>query len=183
MKSILTTIFIAFVAVSFSQSFTIQNNYLTVSGSSTDPDFSENTNLDALNNGTVFWSIILDSIPQGWEFSNCFPTCYPVGTNSGTLNMVQGNSYFLNGHFYPNNIAGEGKMIMEIDDGNGTVEQVTWFGIAGSVGIINNYINSNQKQIKYIYNLNGQLVNEFTPNQLYIITYNDGSSGKIFVTQ
>ncbi len=183
MKSILTTIFIAFAAVSFSQNFTIQNNYLTVTGSSTDPDFSANTNLDALNNGTLVWTIVLDSIPQGWEFSNCFPNCYPVGTTSGTLNMDQGNSYYLNGHFYPNNIAGEGKITMEIDDGNGTVEQVTWYGIAGSVGIINNFVNSNQKQIKYIYNLNGQLVSEFTPNQLYIITYNDGSFGKIFVTQ
>ena len=72
---------------------------------------------------------------------------------------------------------------MEIDDGNGTVEQVTWYGIAGSVGIINSYVNSNFKEIKFIYNLNGQLVNQFTPNQLYIVTYNDGAIGKIFVTQ
>ena len=183
MKNLLTLLFIFSLFSSTAQSFTVQNNYITTSGSSTDTEFDEYTYLDALINGTVVWSIVLDSIPQGWEFSNCFPNCYPVGTTNGTLNMVQGESYFLNGHFYPNNIAGEGKIIMEIDDGNGTVEQVTWYGIAGSVGIINSYVNSNLKQIKYIYNLNGQLVNEFTPNQLYIITYNDGSIGKIFVTQ
>ncbi len=183
MKKLLTLLFITSFFSSTAQSFSIQNNYLATSGSSANYEFSENTYLDAMSNGTVFWSIVLDSIPQGWEFSNCFPSCYPVGITNGTLNMVQGESYYLNGHFYPNNIAGEGKMIMEIDDGNGTVEQVTWYGIAGSVGIINSYVNSNVKEIKYIYNLNGQLVNQFTPNQLYIVTYNDGSIGKIFVTQ
>ncbi len=183
MKNLLTLLLIICLFSSTAQSFTIQNNYMTASGSSTDNEFAENTYLDALNNGTIFWSIVLDSIPQGWEFSNCFPSCYPIGITNGTLNMVQGDSYYLNGHFYPNNIAGEGKMIMEIDDGNGTIQQVTWYGIAGSVGIINSYVNSNKKQIKYIYNLNGQLVHEFTPSQMYIITYNDGSIGKIFVTQ
>lgn len=183
MKNLLTLFLLSFLVSSTAQSFTIQNNYITLSGSSTDNEFSENTFLDAISNGSVVWSIVLDSIPLGWEFSNCFPNCYPIGTTNGTLNMIQGESYYLNGHFYPNNIAGEGKIIMEIDDGNGTVQQVTWYGIAGSVDIINNYVNSNLKEIKYIFNLNGQLVNEFTPNQLYIITYNDGSNGKIFVSQ
>ena len=183
MKNLLTLLLISCFFSSTAQSFTIQNNYLSTSGSSSDYEFAESTYLDALSNGTLFWSIVFDSIPQGWEFSNCFPVCYPAGVLNGTLNITQGDSYFLNGHFYPNNIAGEGKMIMEIDDGNGTVEQVTWYGVAGSVGIINSYVNTNQKEIKFIYNLNGQLVNEFTPNQFYIITYNDGSYGKIFVTQ
>ena len=73
MKNLLTLLLIICLFSSTAQSFTIQNNYMTASGSSTDNEFAENTYLDALNNGTIFWSIVLDSIPQGWEFSNCFP--------------------------------------------------------------------------------------------------------------
>ena len=183
MKKLIAIVFTIITQFGISQSFTVQDEYMTLSGNSNDGDFSKNTYLDALNNETLTWSIVLDSVPQGWQYSNCFPNCYPIGATSGTLNITQGDSYYLNAHFYPNNVAGEGKIVMEINDNNGTVKQVTWYGIAGSVDIVNSYINNNKKEIEYIYNLSGQIVREFTPNQFYIIVYNDGSKGKIFVTE
>ena len=66
MKNLLTLLFIFSLFSSTAQSFTVQNNYITTSGSSTDTEFDEYTYLDALSNGTVVWSIVLDSIPKGW---------------------------------------------------------------------------------------------------------------------
>ena len=54
MKNLLTLLLIICLFSSTAQSFTIQNNYMTASGSSTDNEFAENTYLDALNNGTIF---------------------------------------------------------------------------------------------------------------------------------
>ena len=132
MRSFLLSLFLFFGLHTFSQGFTIQNNFISVSGNSTDSDFYDNTYLDALSNTIITWSIIYDSVPQGWQYSICFPNCHPIGVTSGAINISQGNDYYLNGHFYPNNVAGEGMYVMEIDDGNGTIEQVTWHGIAGS---------------------------------------------------
>ena len=87
MKNLLTLLLISCFFSSTAQSFTIQNNYLSTSGSSSDYEFAESTYLDALSNGTLFWSIVFDSIPQGWEFSNCFPVCYPAGVLNGTLKI------------------------------------------------------------------------------------------------
>ena len=125
-KKFISIVFAIITQFGISQSFTVQDEYMTLSGNSTDGDFSKNTYLDALNNETLTWSIVLDSVPQGWQYSNCFPNCYPIGAISGTLNITQGDSYYLNAHFYPNNVAGEGKIVMEINDNNGTVKQVTW---------------------------------------------------------
>ena len=181
MRSFLLSLFLFFGSYAFCQGFTIQNNFISISGNSTDSDFYDNTYLDALSNTTINWSIIYDSVPQGWQYSTCFPNCDPIGVTSGAINISQGNDYYLNGHFYPNNVAGEGMYVMEIDDGNGTIEQVTWHGIAGSVGSINNFHNLNKKEIKHMYNLSGQIISEIPNNQIYIVSYSDGSFGKIFI--
>ena len=183
MKTLLFPVVLFFLCVSsFGQSFSIQNNNLSISGLHTVNDFNINTYLDALSNTTVFWEVVADSVPSGWEYSNCFPTCYPIGTTSGTLSLNQGQSYYLNAHFYPNNVSGEGYIVMKIED-NSTVEYVSWTGIAGSLTFINSSISSTNKEIKQIINLNGQIVDYFESGNIYIVVYNDNSVAKIFATE
>jgi hypothetical protein len=153
---------------------------MTLSGQYTDTDFSKNTYLMGLSSDSLTWNIVVDSMPTAWEFSNCFPNCYNVGVTNGELVISNGQSYYLNCHIYPNNTAGEGVITMEISNSTGTTELVTWHGIAGSVGIVNNFFN-NKEQVKSIYNLNGQLVKEFSPNHIYIVHMEDGSFFKTFI--
>jgi len=165
---------------SYAQSFSVQSNNIFVNGLETDNDFYQNTYLDALNNTALSWSIVADSIPSQWEFSICFPNCYPIGVTSALLNVTNGQSYYLNGHFYPHNTPGEGFFTMEITDSI-TTELVTWHGIAGSVGIINDYLTHKKKEIKNIFNLNGQIVTYLKPNHYYIVQYKNNTSSKIFI--
>ena len=183
MKTLLFSSILSFLCVSsFGQSFSVQNNNLSISGLHTENDFNINTYLDALSNTTVFWEVVADSVPSGWDYSYCFPNCHPIGTTSGTLSINQGQSYYLNAHFYPNNVSGEGYIVMKIED-NSTVEYVTWTGIAGSLSFINSSISSTNKKIKQIINLNGQIVDHFESGNIYIVVYNDNSVAKIFATE
>lgn len=180
-KLIFSIALILFCSICYSQSFTVRDSILYVNGEPGEADFAKNTYLDAINDGSLVWEIVSDSMPLGWDFSNCFPDCYSIGVTTGNLNFSQGSSYYLNGHFYPNNISGEGKVTMKLNDGNGTIEYVTWHGFAGSVGIIDQHIRKHKSQVKNIYNLNGQLVNEINTNQLYIYEFYDGSFVKYFI--
>mgnify|MGYP003976969593 FL=1 len=173
------SIFVAYN--SYSQSFSVQQNSVSLTGLSTNFDFSENTYLDALADDSLIWNIISDSLPSSWDFSNCFPICYSIGVTSGDLVISNGQSYYLNCHIYPNNTSGEGFITMEISNNAGNTEQVTWHGIAGSVGIINNYYDSNKNNVKCIYDLSGKIVNDFKPNKIYIVQLNDNSLVKIFI--
>ena len=53
-------------------------------------------------------------MPNEWEFSICFPSCYDSGVTSGTSNFSASTNQYLNCHFYPNNTAGQGVVKMEI---------------------------------------------------------------------
>jgi hypothetical protein len=181
MKSAFLYVSILAAFNSYSQSFSVQQNNVSLTGLSTDNDFSRNTYLDALADDSLTWNIISDSLPSSWDFSNCFPICYSIGVNSGDLVISNGQSYYLNCHIYPNNTSGEGFITMEISNNVGNTEQVTWHGIAGSVGIINNYYDSNKNNIKCIYDLSGKIVYNFKPNKIYIVQLNDNSFVKIFI--
>ena len=165
----------------YSQSFSVQQNNVPLSGLPTDNDFSENTYLDALADTTLVWNVITDSMPSAWDFSHCFPNCYPSGVFNGTLAVLDGQDYYLNCHFYPNNTPGEGKVTMEITDGGGTTELVTWRGIAGSVGIADDFYKSNINNIQTIYDLSGKIVSDFKPNKIYIVQLKDNSFVKLFI--
>ena len=177
MKNIL---FCISILVAFNSNFrALVTKQCSLSGLPTANDFS-NTYLDALADDSLTWNIISDSLPSSWDFSNCFPNCYSIGQTSGDLVISNGQSYYLNCHIYPNNTSGEGFITMEITDGAGTSELVTWYGIAGSVGIVNNYYNSNRNNIKCIYDLSGKIVDDFKPNKIYIVQLNDNSFVKLF---
>ena len=180
MKKIFFYVFVLLSFNSYSQSFSVKQNNVTLTGFSTDNDFSQNTYLDAFADDTLSWNIISDSLPSSWDFSNCFPNCYPTGATSGNLVTSNGQSYYLNCHIYPNNTSGEGFITMEITNSAGDTEQVTWYGIAGNVGLEENYV-FNKKDIKIIFNLNGQIVKETETNQLYIIQLINNSFIKTFI--
>ena len=182
MKLILTSLlFTIFSLNNWAQSFTVQSNSVMLNGSPNVQDYNDNTYLDAFSTETLTWSIVADSMPSSWEYSNCFPNCYPIGITNGTLSITNGQSYYLNGHIYPNNTPGEGYWTMEITNGI-TTELVTWHVVAGSVGILDDWINNNQTEIRTIYNLEGKIVNELKSNQIFIVFYNDNTSKKIFVS-
>jgi hypothetical protein len=70
---------------------------------------------------------------------------------------------------------------MEITDGGGTTELVTWRGIAGSVGIADDFYKSNINNIQTIYDLSGKIVSDFKPNKIYIVQLKDNSFVKLFI--
>ena len=180
MKSAFFCVSILVTFNSYSQSFSVQQNNVSLNGLSSNFDFSQNTYLDAYADDSLTWNIISDSLPSSWDFSYCFPNCYSIGVTTGNLVISNGQSYYLNCHIYPNNTSGQGFITMEITDGAGTSELVTWHGIAGSVGIVNNFYNSNRNNIKCIYDLSGKIVDDFKPNKIYIIQLNDNSFVKLF---
>ena len=69
---------------------------------------------------------------------------------------------------------------MEITNSSGVTEQVTWHGVAGSEGIVNEFFKTSS-EIKNIYNLNGQIVQEFQNNRIYIVQLKDNSVVKTFI--
>ena len=71
---------ILFPLISLAQVFTIENDYIELYSSSTEGEFSENTFLNTLEETTITYEIITDSLPEGWDFQNCFPTCNPLNT-------------------------------------------------------------------------------------------------------
>ncbi len=54
--------------LSFGQIFTIDNNDIQMYTSSLEGEFSENTFLNTLEETTITYEIILDSLPVGWIF-------------------------------------------------------------------------------------------------------------------
>ena len=182
MKKLISTI--SFTVISFglfSQSFNVDVTNITIDACTECASPANNTYLNALSDETVYWSIIDVDIPEGWEFSNCFPNCYPIGTTSGDLNITSGQQYYLNCHVYPNEIMGEGTITMQISDNEGTVEDVTWSVFIGSASLIENALN--QKEIRGYYTLEGKEISEPLKGTLMFVVYEDGSSRQIFITE
>jgi hypothetical protein len=169
--------------ITYSQSFNLDATSVTIDACTGCAGPGNNTNLNALSDATLNWSIIDVDIPEGWEFSNCFPNCYPIGVLSGVLNITSGQQYYLNCHVYPNEIMGEGTITMEITDNAGTVEEVTWTALIGSAGIIENILNEDQLSIKSIYNMQGQQIQELLKNELQIVVFSDNSRKQVFITE
>ena len=182
-KLTLFSLFLIVTGIVFAQSFSVDDNVVTLNGSSTDVSIANNTFLNALSSETLQWLIVDASIPEGWEFSNCFPNCYDIGVTSGSLEMLEGESYYLNCHIYPNEIPGEGSVTMQILDNTGTVEEVTWQAVVGSASLIEIYLDANEKEIKSIYTMDGKMVSELLINQLQFVVFSDGASKQLYITE
>ncbi len=165
----------------FAQSFTVQEDNIDLNGSETVADFSGNTYLDATMDIEVNWEIISVSLPDEWEFSNCFPNCYPIGVTSGTGTFAAGSSQYLNCHVYPHNIAGEGTIQMEITDDQGTSEVVTWNVQAETSTGILDLVADKEVEILNIYDLQGRELTDVLGQKTFVIRYTDGTSKTIFV--
>ena len=182
MKKLVSTISFIVISVGlFSQSFNVDATNITIDACNECASPANNTYLNALSDETVYWSIIDVDIPEGWEFSNCFPNCYPIGTTSGDLNITSGQQYYLNCHVYPNEIMGEGTITMQISDNKGTVEEVTWTAFIGSASLFEAHLG--QKKIKGYYTLEGKEILKPLKGALIFVVYEDGSSQQIFITE
>ena len=167
----------------FSQSFNVDEQVVTIAGDATVSDISNNTDLNALTNASLSWSVSNTSIPLGWDYSFCFPNCYAIGQTSGTLNITAGVSYYLNCHVYPNDISGEGSITMLIAENNGSSMEVTWEINAGIANLDENSLHSQEANIKAIFNIEGKRFTELIKNQIQFIVFEDNSMKKIFITE
>ena len=117
-------------------------------------------------------------MPSNWDFQTVF-LCVTNRCNKRKHKYFF-ESYYLNCHFYPHNTVGEGYVTMAITD-SVTTEQVTWHGIAGSVGIVNNWYDTKQKKHQTIYDLNGKN-DRFISNNIYIVIFEDNTLEKFLLT-
>ena len=167
---------------SYCQFFTIDDNYIEMYNSSTQGNFSQNTYLNTIDDLTISYEIIVDSLPIEWEFQNCFPTCNPIGTYSfGPISFPSDSSVYLNGHFYPNGVEGEALLVMELNANHGTqIDTVSWRAVAMSEVNLTEHVDLNS-QIKLITNLNGQIVNDIRKEKVLIITYQNNQSKLFYI--
>jgi hypothetical protein len=173
--------FVFIIGFTFSQSFNVDDTDITIDACTGCVSAANNTYLNALSDETVYWSIIDVNIPEGWEFSNCFPNCYPIGTTSGELSITSGQQYYLNCHIYPNEIMGEGTITMQISDNKGTVEEVAWSVFIGSASLFEAQLD--QKNIRGYYTLEGKEISEPLKGALMFVVFEDGSSKQIFISE
>ena len=166
-----------------SQSFNVDEQIVSIAGGSIEPDISHNTDLNALSNASLSWSVSNTSIPSSWAYSFCFPNCYAIGQTSGTLNITSGESYYLNCHVYPNNVSGEGSITMLIEDSHGPSMEVTWEINAGVANLDENSLQSQETSIKAIFNMEGKRLTELIKNQIQFVLFEDNSQKIIFIAE
>ena len=158
--------------------YSIDDYYMEFSAPSSVSDFYQNTYYNSDQATEVQWRIIKDSMSSQWQFSVCFPSCYSPGITNGTASFEPETQQYLNCHFYPNNVAGEGLVQMEITTNNSFVDTVVWRGIASELTNISTWTNNSFKQIANLYNLSGNKIDKPPYNQLYFIQYQDGTFRK-----
>ena len=127
MNKIILIIFLMPI-ISLSQTHSIDDYDLYMSGNTNSPDISINTYFNTLDTCNISWSIINDSLPTQWEFSICFPTCYPIGVVSDQNVFLPNEQLYLNCHMYPNGQFGNGFIQMEILTNNIFRDTITWEG-------------------------------------------------------
>ena len=174
MRSIFISFLIIFTQNLFSQTHVIQDLVIELSGNASQSDFSNNTYYYAYDSCDVSWSIISDSIPDGWLFSFCFPVCYSTGISSASHVFSNNSEQFLNCHIYPNNIAGSGVIYMEIITNGIQRDTVEWRATAINDMTLNEYSETSNRKIINIYNLEGRKLSKAIRNQIILIEYEDG---------
>ncbi|MGB1932037.1 MAG: cupredoxin domain-containing protein [Flavobacteriales bacterium] len=153
---------------------TIDDHTIELSDISTVSDFYQNTYYNALEACDISWQIVEAEMPNEWEFSICFPSCYDSGVTSGTSNFSASTNQYLNCHFYPNNTAGQGVVKMEITTNLTARDTVVWIGTAVEPINLETYYLSNTDEIEGIYSLDGRKVNQILTNSSVFIRYKSG---------
>ena len=141
MKRLLLIGSLFFTVIGISQEFTPVTTDTTLYGDDTDNDFYGDIPI-ANDNGasnSMYWEVDSVNLPAGWEFSVCDQTiCYPIGTQNVQWNLP-GNGGYLNMHFYPNGQAGNGLVILKVNDSpnENQIEYLTFRANAASTAGIN----------------------------------------------
>jgi len=141
---------------------------------STVSDFYQNTYYNALEACDISWQIVEAEMPNEWEFSICFPSCYDPGVISGTANFSASTNQYLNCHFYPNNTAGQGIVKMEITTNSTSIDTVVWIGTAVESANLGSYYFLNTDEIEGIYSLDGRKVDQILTNSSVFIRFKSG---------
>ena len=153
---------------------TIDDYTIELSDISTVSDFYQNTYYNALEACDISWQIVEVEMPNEWEFSVCFPSCYNPGVMSGTANFSASTNQYLNCHFYPNNTAGQGVVKMEITTNSNVIDTVVWIGTAVESTNLGTYQLLSTDEIKGIYSLDGRKVDQILTNSSIFIRYKSG---------
>ena len=173
-KSIIYLCFLINSQLLFSQSHLVQDHLVELTGNASNTDFSNNTYYFAYDSCDVSWQVIRDSIPDGWEFSFCFPNCYEPGVNSGSKLFLNNTEQYLNCHIYPNNVPGQGIIEMEIITNGIYRDTVVWRGTAINNLSLNGLIHNSPQKILKIYNIEGKILAQPLKNQILFIEYENG---------
>ena len=136
---LLSTLLIGLIpAIGIGQSHNIDDDELFMSGTIEDLDINVNTYYNAIDAVQVDWSIIEANIPEGWEFSFCFPNCHPIGVMEANAQFPATSEQYLNCHVYPNGIAGEGLLRMQLMTNGTALDTVTWHATIDAVSGLDN---------------------------------------------
>lgn len=119
--------------LAFGQSHSIDEHELFMSGTVEDVDININTYYNAIDAVQVQWSIIEADVPEGWEYSFCFPNCYSIGVVEANAQFDAASAQYLNCHAYPNGIAGEGTLRMLLTTNRASQDTVTWHATIDAV--------------------------------------------------
>ena len=153
-----------------SQTYTINDHVMHMSGNTSDYDVSINTFYNSIDTCNVSWKIIKDSLPSQWDISFCFPDCYPIGTTSSQDSFFPDEKNYLNCHIYPNGVKGYGIIEMEIITNNFYKDTVTWTcNISEATIIYNQMLSSNKNEINQFYDCSGKKTEKKTNTLLLYV--------------
>ena len=79
---------------------------------------------------------------------------------------------YLNGHFYPNLVAGEGYMQMQITTNSNFVDTITWYGVASEISNLESFFFRNDKEFIDIYDISGRRVESFEMERFLLLKQN-----------
>ena len=119
--------------LAFGQSHSIDQHELFMSGTVEDVDININTYYNAIDAVQVEWTIVEADVPEGWEYSFCFPNCHPIGVMEANAQFPAASEQYLNCHVYPNGIAGEGILRMQLTTNGAAQDTVTWHATIDAV--------------------------------------------------
>ncbi len=165
----------------FSQTHYIDNTNLQATGLPTDFDITKSTFYNAYDTCTVSWVVISDSMPAQWDISFCFPACYPIGVTSAQDTFMPTAKVYLNGHFYPNLVSGEGYMQMQITTNSNIVDTITWYGVASEISNLESIFLKNDLEFTHIYDTSGRRVENFVKGKTFIVKTRQNTFKSIYV--
>ena len=98
-----------------------------------------------------------------------FPTCYPIGVTSAQDKFMPTAKVYLNGHFYPNLVSGEGYMQMQITTNSNIVDTITCYVVASEISNLESILLKNDQEFIDIYDMSGRRVESFEKAKTFVV--------------